>query len=750
MLLFAGVFVFLILYSMLQGEGAIDALTILVGTPMEANNAFEWSDKLLAVGIALAGSFTTVTIALSTFAVQKESEEAKSREALLADRALHQNVLDAVENLFRFADDKLVQISTLAFDLEDGVRKPADDEWREVRSHQQAFWDSVDSASRITTGNLTISELWSSHYTRFNVKADSPHDRDSSFTEAFLRGTGMFGKPELTFDHVVKCLQSARADVNFEPMLWHYLARTLPDRYAISEKIIISELKESDASINADQSHNLGGEAITVPSDFLSRVSPDLANEVAHINKLYNNVEELLEKNKFFRELTETYNFGPYDTDSDIEDEKNSILTELRSVDSVFTKISKITNASADFVETVQERVKALSGISFPGSSEFARSRHTKEGDAWLAQLHVELAGMILVPDMLFICCKTDSGKWSVNVGLAFLLDLVRMYTASFDSEFTKLGRRNRRMSIPPLTPGFFTKSYLEDSKLLEVALLRTQGFRPNGSEVAVRETGKFHTWSSIGGELKLPELGGNPVLEEVDDTNSFRNLPDEVRAKIVGKIKQIQKISLELKELKENQKIKDAKAAKERKAEIQKLMGDHARTQNETKRKYEISLRKRKMASPQTNQIDVLSSISSEISSFAEVSSRHHRFSKVMAEVLADIEQIITSTQDTDVSAVADAFLRGSAADDSNGILSVEADLRRILEKKIFNYPSEIVPTLTQNASSKDEVKRSLKNIENLQDQYSDLIDGAKQKLHALKASQKPVKEFNFENPFE
>jgi len=759
MLLFAGVFVFLLLYSILQGEDAINALAGLIGTPMEAKNAFEWSDKLLAVGIALAGSFTTVTIALSTFAVQKESEEAKSREALLADRALHQNVLDAVENLFRLADDKLVQISTLAFDLKKETKIPADNEWRDVRRHQQAFWDSVDSASRISTGNLTISGLWNAHYNRSNMEGERPHHSNGSFTDTYLRGTGMFGvdagsKSVLDFDRIVKCLQSARADVNFEPTLWHYLARTVPDRYAISEKTNRRGESGSDTSTQVSDPHNYGVKKIKVPDDLLTHASPALSREVAHISGSFTDAKKLVEYNKFCRDaikkwipgqvLADVHEF----TDKDLRIAAQEMLESFEDVQSALVEIVKITDANADFVKNVQKKVNVLSGLSFPGSNELARSRHTKKGDAWLVQLHVELAGMILVPDMMLMCCKTDSGKWTVNIGLAFILDLVRMYSSSFDSEFKKVGRANKRMSVPPLTLGFFTKSYLENSGLVKFALQREQKFHPSASSTNNQDLGTDQVWSSIGDELKLPELGGNPILEEIDTAGNIRNLREEVQNAMRAKEKELSRKEVELEELQKDKTFTENKIKMQRNERIRDLKRNHAKIQADTKSIFEKNLSSYKRRF-KVEQGKLLISYVDSISTLAEVSSTFHRNSEEMAKVLADMELIFSSTEDADVSALAEAFLRGSAYINSNGILSDEVVLRKSLEKKIFSYLSETVPKLIHQNDSKKEFEDSLKEVESLQQKYSLLLEGAKQKRLALSRSENPKRDPNLENPF-
>jgi hypothetical protein len=503
---------------------------------MGNDRAFEWSDKLLAVGVALAGSFTAVTIALSTFAVQKESEEAKSRRDLLAERNLHQDVLDAVEDLFRTADDKLSQISTLTFSGEKEIEMLTTDFWRTVREKQDVFWSAIDRASRTTSGYPSLTEVWKAH---FSVRGFLRRGERKSVVENLLRQTGLFAvkvteKSPLPLNEIIQNLRSARADGNFDSLLWCHLARALPKRFDLLKGRVETgsntEVGPERTTEDGDGLSYFDGHSspedksctLTVPKDVLRELFPDEAKIIDHRNEtvkyhmdsmpdlwgdIFSNIAQIRER---IREMAELDPDGIEPEDMD---------TTEKSVADFFESVEAIVSDSQDglaFYQRIQDKVDSLARLPLPGTTDLLRNRHDRKFDAWLAQLHTEIAGLLLVPDMMAMgYVKTEKGDlktqkiYVINLGLAFLHDICEVYTSDTSvALFGKSGGGRKNQKISDFSLGYFTKSYLKDIEIVQRSIV--QSFSVEKSSFVQDSKIILKTNSNI--PLNIPEFKGGEV----------------------------------------------------------------------------------------------------------------------------------------------------------------------------------------------------------------------------------------------
>ena len=450
------------------------------------------SNQALTIAFALAGALASTIVAVAALRAQTSANTAQTSAniarnaatalaecsriyaALRRDILRHGEVVAAVNAVFTLAheitEDTLRQLAPparAAGTADDPKRR--DDHLARIQATHRLFWTAIHEAQKTERADLTIGRLW-----------------DRTFVAAPPRiavlsvKLGAFGTRQ-TPNALSPMTMSARGT----PMTPSVANDILHLARARAAGLVAVKLKQS--LVEADGRASKRKPQLAKATDQLNAVLPSIMEEAGSLSDTADELRDLLDAIKATAADFDQHEVGIF-SDASLQDQYreavkmfDSVMEHTDQIRAILEK-SGVNNASVkdhvtealEFLQNLRDQAQASVAESGPKTVErliLARHGSASDGDD-LAGLMAFLAGSIVLPDGALLQGVAPDGQgWKLNLGLAFLDDLTRIYerTGAKDAQSLDLARL-----LPdeiPLGGAHFSTTYGEDREAYVGAL---------------------------------------------------------------------------------------------------------------------------------------------------------------------------------------------------------------------------------------------------------------------------------------
>ena len=450
------------------------------------------SNQALTIAFALAGALASTIVAVAALRAQTSANTAQTSAniarnaatalaersrvyaALRRDILRHGEVVAAVNAVFTLAheitEDTLRQLAPRARDAgtaDDPKRQ--DDRLARIQATHRGFWTAIHEAQKTERADLTIGRLWDQTFAAApsriavlstQLGAFGARQTPNALSPVTMSAHGTPMTPSVAND----ILRLARVQAAGLVHTGTKQALRGADRMAA---VGASELAKTTDDL-FEMMPNVRDETVG-----LSRIAAELAEAIAAVRSAAENFDDEEDRRDLSQDLRELYENARSSLQSLID--QSNELSDLLS-NSVLSE-EKVRNYLSDATRFLSDlREKARSAVNDAGtrsveSLTLARHGSVSEGDD-LAGLMAFLAGAIVLPDGALLQGFAPDGQgWKLNLGLAFLDDLTRIYERAWAKDAQSLDLARLLPDEIPLGGAHFSTTYGEDREAYVGAL---------------------------------------------------------------------------------------------------------------------------------------------------------------------------------------------------------------------------------------------------------------------------------------
>lgn len=441
--------------------------------PILDAQVIDWSEKLLGICVALAGSVAAILIAqstlrqsdnLTTFEAElkeKDTEEQRSKEQeekLQIGLERWKQFLSSVEQLFETADE-------VAGDI---IQRMIDTDWKEqefemeldrnsLRASRQRFFRALRALETLDEPHR-ISSLWQATFDSASQNKSSsaaimkaarrPNDGNSPihYKDLALDFHGLMGIVTMSTVDAINCLAARERIVDLYDRklrdLTYQSLGLIPDHLrSINAKMakVKTKLSEIDYDDSSIERNALEKERLEEEREHLVERLDELSGDIkhAHYFEKFDLGETLIERNDKLEELEDVQK--ALNEISDFANELDDVIEESKyEIDQIVSDLGP----KIEDLERLEPKTSDFRSYQKVLVKIFVQSRRENILDGQDATLRDEILGaiasLIVQPDGLSV--HLSEGQKEASLGLAFLIDLLRCVPEYTESIFDQLG----------------------------------------------------------------------------------------------------------------------------------------------------------------------------------------------------------------------------------------------------------------------------------------------------------------------
>ncbi|MCF7747103.1 hypothetical protein GLP43_05920 [Sulfitobacter sp. M39] len=473
------------------------------------------SEKAMGVAVALAGAFAATLVAQAAYraqtsannnAISYEENSAKRRFFQVAKQDLesHRDLQGRIEDIFQIAEDFVDHTAwQLLKRIDEGVGAPLGFQTETDQKYSQAFqraqqnlWEAVDRSGAAPTGGINLQALWDTKYAASDDKESGPSNRSLTLHLARVFGLYRYTRNNnLNHDNFTDISAKVRASLQDD--------HTMKDIQSICEREVLSVLTAQFSQLKQGFRSQVNGlnaateafeHELREITEQLLAIKTSAGEEFKAIREAIDQISELsgdlaeldrdTENPLTWQTASKSLKRAENNLNCLLEDFDESAIDYAEEVG----KISVNRDTEKEVLESIEKLSEAIAKNFGPGAfskhvrAEMVLFRHAAANGAWHAKLRNLVAGMIIAPDTALLVSSFPKHhareKWRINIGLAFLYDLARLYPKELTDilensitpkdlpkDFQASQERSDFISVVPSRLGFYTQELIAPAR---------------------------------------------------------------------------------------------------------------------------------------------------------------------------------------------------------------------------------------------------------------------------------------------
>lgn len=498
-------------------------------------------------------------------------------ETARKDLEIHRELQGRIEDIFQIADDfvdfSVCHLLAKFNDDEELVEVERSQSQQKrldaFRAAQRNLWETIDQAEATVTPGISLRSLWDRKFAITSSNLGNSGDR--SLTVHVARIFGLY-KYRIADDRSI-------ASSEFTS-LTSRLRASVHDEQAYQDVQVIAEQK-----ILAVLQTNFDALKVGLRSDYegFQQARKDVDNRLAEISETLilipkevrsgiDQLDPILQEIELLAANVDGLEADDYNADSvqltkeeldRIKQQLEVKLDDIRELtDEYFAYADEIdlgTELIDDAVEVIERLRKSIAENYREGSfakyvrAEMILARHGEIDAQWHAELRNLVAGMIVSPDPALMHSEFDNPtgptRWRINIGLAFLFDLARIYpeyltnllepsnaSRELPQEFKPVEEWSDFIDAVPSRLGFYSRETIDPK---QHSLLAKCVYMPINQKRAANQTSLFYNFNDKQARIRSSIISvttphrESASPEEIADSShissSHFNLDDEI-----------------------------------------------------------------------------------------------------------------------------------------------------------------------------------------------------------------------------